>query len=103
MIEIGISAIESQSFTVNLENISCTFKIHQRSSGLYMDLYANDNMVFSGVLCLNSTKLVRYDYLRAETGFLGDLYFIDTLGTNAPEYSELGARYKLYYMTSSEL
>lgn len=103
MLKITLSPQVSQMFTVTLENVSCTIKLHQRTTGLYMDLWVNDNLVFAGVLCLNITKIVRYDYIRAASGFKGELFFADMQGNDDPEYSELGTRYVLYYLASDEL
>ena len=103
MLTITLSPVVSQMFAVQLEGVSCTIKLHQRTTGLYMDLWANGVLVFAGVLCLNITKLIRYAYIRAESGIKGELFFADMNGTNDPEYSELGTRYKLFYLTSSEL
>lgn len=103
MQEITLSASKSQQFSVTLDSVSCTIKVHQRTSGLYLDLWVGSTAVCLGVLCLNANKIVRYDYLRSATGFSGDLFFIDTQGSDAPEYSELGTRYLLYYVTNDEL
>lgn len=103
MLEISITQSKSQRFQVQLENVNCTIKLSQRTSGLFLDLYANGNAVCLGIMCENANRLVRYDYLRAQTGFKGELFFTDSNGTSNPEYSELGTRYKLYYLTSAEL
>lgn len=103
MLNITISPEVSQIFNVMLEGASCTIKLHQRTTGLYMDLWVNEVLAFAGVLCLNATKIVRYDYIRAESGFKGELFFADMQGTNDPEYSELGTRYNLYYLASDEI
>lgn len=103
MQSITLSAKKAQQFTVTLESVSCTIKVHQRTTGLYMDLYVGDTAVFLGVICLNANRMVRYEYLRARTGFKGDLFFIDTQGSDDPEWSELGDRFVLYYVTSDEI
>lgn len=103
MLKITLSSKVSQIFTVTLEGVSCTIKLHQRTTGLYMDLWARGNLVFAGVLCLNITKIIRYDYLRAESGFKGELFFADMQGTRDPDYTGLGSRYVLYYLASDEL
>lgn len=100
---ISISAEKSQTFPITLDGVACTIKVNQRSSGLFMDLWVGDSAVCLGVLCLNANKIVRYDYLRSATGFSGDLFFIDNQGSDDPEYSELGTRYLLYYVTNDEL
>ena len=103
MLKITLSPEVSQIFSITLEGVSCTIKLHQRTTGLYMDMWVNDILAFAGVLCLNITKIVRYDYIRAASGFKGDLFFTDMQGTNDPSYDGLGTRYMLYYLASDEL
>jgi hypothetical protein len=100
---VNVSAEKSQQFNIALAGVTCTLKLTQRSTGLFLDFWVGDAAVCLGVLCLNANKLVRYEYLRASTGFTGDLFFIDTKGTDDPDWSELGTRYKLYYVSSDEL
>lgn len=100
---LSISAEKSQKFTVTLEGVSCTIQLTQRTTGLYLDLYVGDTAVCLGVICQNANRLVRYDYLRAKSGFRGDLFFIDTQGSDDPEWSELGDRFQLCYVTSEEI
>jgi len=103
MQEISISAVKSQTFSVTLDSVSCTIKLHQRTTGLYLDLWVGDTAVCLGVICLNINKIVRYSYLRAKTGFSGDLFFVDTQGGDDPDWSGLGDRFILYYVTDDEL
>lgn len=103
MQSISLTAIESQRFQIQLEGISCTIKLTQRDTGLFMDLYANGNAVRLGVKCENANRIVRYNHLRSQTGFKGELFFIDTQGELDPDFSELGIRFKLYYLTSEEM
>lgn len=100
---ISLSAEQAQKFTIALDGVSCTLKLTQRSTGIYLDLWVGDAAVCLGVLCMNANRLVRYNYLRARTGFKGDLFFIDSQGFADPEWSELGTRFKLCYLSASEL
>lgn len=100
---ISLSAEKSQQFTTVLDGISSKIQLTQRTTGLYIDLWVGDKAVCLGTLCLNANFIVRYDYLRANSGFSGDLFFIDTQGSDSPEWSELGSRYLLYYVTDDEL
>ncbi|HBX8018331.1 TPA: hypothetical protein MIH01_13120 [Klebsiella pneumoniae] len=99
MQEISLSPSLSQKVYVTLGGQNCAIKLHQRSTGLYIDLYVDDTAVMQGVLCLNCIYLVRYKYL----GFNGDLIFVDTKGDSNPVYDEIGTRFKLYYATSDEV
>lgn len=99
MQQISLQASKSQEVSVTLNNQSCKIKLHQRSTGFYMDLYVNDSPIMQGVICLNCNFMVRYKYL----GFSGDLVFVDTKGANDPVWDEIGTRYQLYYLTADEI
>jgi hypothetical protein len=65
---------------------------------LYLDLFVNDVPLATGVACQNLNRLVRLDYL----GFIGDLIWQDTHGTNDPTSPGLGTRYQLCYIESTD-
>lgn len=99
MQEISLQPSKAQEVRVTLGNQSCRIRLYQRSTGFYLDLRVNDIPVMQGVICLNCTRLVRYPYLK----FQGDLVFVDTLGTDDPAWSDIGTRFKLYYLNHEEL
>lgn len=99
MITVSLEAVKEQTVNVALNQQQCSIRLVQRESAMYMDLSVNNVPLIQGVPCLYANKMVRYSYL----GFSGDLVFLDTQGTSDPEYSNLGGRYKLFYMTEAEL
>lgn len=99
MQEISLMPVKSQEISVTLANQNCRIKIHQRSTGLYMDMYIDNSPVMQGVICMNCCYLVRYKYLR----FSGDLVFVDTQGGSDPVWDEVGTRFKLYWLTADEI
>ena len=90
---IPISTIAAQTFTIQLGDQNCEISLYQKSTGLYFDLILNNVPIVQTMLCLNLVGLVREQYL----GFIGQLAFFDTQGTNDPEYTGLGTRYLLVY------
>lgn len=96
---ISLQPSKSQKVNVNLNGQNCQIKLHQRSTGVYMDLYVNEQPIMQGVICLNCNFMVRYAYL----GFSGDLVFVDTQGAIDPSWDEIGTRFKLYYLTKEEI
>lgn len=96
---IPITADQSQTFGIQLDNQNCQINIYQKSTGLYLDLTLNNAPVLNARLCLDRVKLVRLSYL----GFLGDLVFIDTQGTSDPYYTGLNTRYILVYYSQGEI
>ena len=96
---LPLTASPSQTLNAVLGNQNCTLNVYTLSMGLFIDVLINGNAVISGVLCLNQVRIVRDEYL----GFLGDLVFTDTQGTNDPDYTGLGSRYQLIYLEASDL
>jgi hypothetical protein len=90
---IPITAVPSQTFSVQLAGQDCDIALYQKSTGLFMDLTLNGVQILSAMLCLDRVYLVRYAYL----GFVGNLAFVDTQGTIDPSYDGLGSRFILAY------
>jgi hypothetical protein len=99
MLAIPLQAVPAQQVTVSLANQPCQIKVYQKTFGLFLDLSVNNSLIVGGVLCQNLNRIVRSLYL----GFIGDLGFVDTQGSNDPDYTGLGARYLLVYLEVSDL
>lgn len=91
---IPLTAVASQSFSVQLGTQNCSINFYQKSTGLFFDLALNGTTIVQSMICLNLVGLVRESYL----GFTGQLTFFDTQGTNDPDYTGLGSRYQLVYI-----
>jgi hypothetical protein len=89
VVAIPLVATPAQSLTVQLGDQSCQIVVRQRRTGLYVDLSVQDVPIALGVLALNLVKIVRGKYL----GFVGDLFFADTQGSDAPDYTGLVDRF----------
>jgi hypothetical protein len=109
---VPLSAVSSQTLFVTLNNQPCQINIYSKDimvpvaggiatsppnyapiSPIFCDLYVNGAIIILGVLCLNQVLIVRDVYL----GFIGDLAFYDTQGTDDPLISGLGQRWQLVY------
>lgn len=90
---IPIIAVPYQSFTIQLGTQNCAINLYQLSTGLFFDLTVNNQNIVNTMICLNLVGLVRDEY----NGFIGQLAFVDTEGTNDPSYDGLGSRYQLIY------
>lgn len=88
---IPLVAAPSQSLSVQLGAQSCRINVRQRRTGVFLDLYLQDVPVVQGVKAVDRKYLVRAAY----TGFVGDLFFVDTQGTSDPEFAGLGSRWQL--------
>ena len=92
---VPLTAVPSQSISVQLGTQQCQINVYAKSTGLFFDLSVNGAPIVTAILCMNGVGLVRYAYL----GFVGQLAFIDTQGSSDPTYDGLGSRYILVYTT----
>jgi hypothetical protein len=100
MLVIPTIAAPSQILSVSLAGQSCRINLYEKTPwGLFLDLYVNDALIIAGTLCQDTLLTVRDKYL----GFIGDLTFIDTQGSDDPLASGLGARWLFIYIEASEL
>jgi hypothetical protein len=90
---VPLVAVPSQTLSITLGRQAVRVTVSQKALGVFVDIYLNDVLVVGGVQARNLVKIIREHY----RGFVGDLYFFDTQGTNDPAYQELGARYILLY------
>jgi hypothetical protein len=97
---IPLQAVPNQTLTVPLAGQTCDLNIYQLSSGLFVDVFINGEVVVLGVICEDRNPIVRDAYL----GFPGDLAFFDTLGGDTPIdplYTGLGDRFQLIYFEAA--
>ena len=99
MLAIPLLAVPSQTANILLGGQNCTLNVYTLSTGLFMDVLVNGLPIITGVLCVNQVRVVRDAYL----GFVGDLAFSDTQGSNDPDYTGLDSRYALVYLEASDL
>ena len=92
---IPISAVPSQTFTIQLGTQNCTINLNQKSTGLFFDLFIDGSPIVQSMICLNLVGLIRESYL----GFVGQLAFTDMQGTSDPYYTGLGSQYLLIYQS----
>lgn len=99
MLIVPLIAAPSQTLTIQLSNQPCTINVYQLSTGIFIDLYVNDQPVITSVIGQDRNRIVRDLYL----GFIGDLSFFDTQGTDDPVWSGLGSRWILGYLAPADL
>jgi hypothetical protein len=107
MLVIPLQAAPAQTLTVALpSNQNCTLNLYQKlpailtdCGSLYMDVYLSGSLIIGGVVCQDANRIVRDVYL----GFIGDLAFFDLQGTDDPDYTGLGVRWILTYLSPDDL
>lgn len=98
MYTIPLQPVPNQSFSVVLDDQNCRINIRQMGSALFLSLTADDVDVCKTHICQNREQIPAW----STNLFKGKLVFADQDGKNHPEYSELGTRYVLCYLTEEE-
>lgn len=101
MLLIPLQAVPAQTVTVRLNDQVCQLNVYQKFFGLFCDISVNNTLIIGGVICLDRNRIKRSVYL----DFDGDLAFIDTQGTQNPDYTGLGpdGRYRFVYLNDEDL
>ncbi len=103
MLTIPVRAQANQDFQVILAEQNCSISIYTRYSPcfgdkLYLDLHVDGQNVCYGIPCQDGVTMPLYGYLPFE----GALMFMDLQGSKDPEWSGLGERWILVYLTADE-
>jgi len=110
---IPLSPIPSQTLQAVLGGQNCQISVYTRDGYsmqdatlstpvkvLLFDLIVNGVTITTAALCLNLQRLlINRQYL----GVAGDFMFVDTQGSNDPQYGGLGSRYQFMYLQQSDL
>lgn len=96
---VPLQPLPSQILNVSLAGQACVIAVYQKSTGVFLDLTVAGTPRVFGVLCHDRVRLVRQAYL----GFIGDLSFIDTQGRDDPQYTGMGSRWVLAYLTPDDI
>lgn len=98
MLIVPLQPVPSQAVTVLLGGQPSQIDLYQKSTGLFLDLRVSDAPIIVGTVCLNRVPVVRSVYL----GFAGDLMLFDTMGASDPDFTGLGSRFLLAYLTPAD-
>jgi hypothetical protein len=99
MLIVPLQAIPNQTVTTTLNSQVTQLNVYQTYNGLFIDIYLENTLIVGGVICENQNRIIRSAYL----GYSGDFAFLDVQGSNDPDYTGLGTRYFLAYLTETEL
>ena len=112
MIQINISALPWQEFSVVLDGQNCVISLRQVADHMYCNLTCEEVEIFKGRKVCVGTDINTYgngqrslDYI---VNFLirqlpGKLRMIDTLGNSDPQYEGLNDRWILVYASENEV
>lgn len=99
MIQVPLKPLPAQTVTIQLNEQVCKLHVYQKFYGLFIDVLVDDALIIGGVVCEDRNRIVRSQYL----GFDGDFAFIDTLGSDDPDYTGLSNQFRLFYFTDAEV
>lgn len=97
---IPVTAVPSQTLAITLDRQPAQIALRQNGDNMYLDLKVDDTYVVRARICRDRQLLlvdVRY------RGFRGELMFIDQQGVQQPNYTGLGDRFQLVYLSESDL
>lgn len=98
MVKIPLNIEPSQSLKVVLAGQNCEIKVYYRFGSMFLDLICNNKSIQTGAKCTNRNAII----IKATNDFKGNLFFVDLLGDNSPNYKGFGARYSLLYVSENE-
>ena len=98
MLEIPLTPLPNQRFSVVLADQNCVISLRQLGESLYASLKVDENVVFEDLICNDRIKMPTF----STTLFQGHLMLIDLLGREHPNYKYLGDRMVLVYLSEDE-
>lgn len=98
MLQIPLQAVPSQTVKTVLNGQNCQITVYQKAQGLFVDVNLSGVDISLATIARDAVPLVSRDY----AGLSGNLLFVDTQGANDPDYTGLGSRYSLVYLTAAE-
>ena len=95
---VPLQPVPSQITKVVLGAQNCQILIYQKPQGMFVDINADGVDISVGTIARDAVPLISREY----AGFIGNLIFIDTQGSDDPSYEGLGDRWTLVYLTAEE-
>ncbi len=103
MVEVPLINQPNQEFNIVLDDQNCTIQVRQLGSYVYFSLWLDDTLIRQNAICMIGQFILQ----GVKTAFNGNFVFVDTTAPSdnqsQPDYNEFENRYKLYYLTDSEV
>lgn len=90
---IPLRKVPSQQVSALLGNQPITIGLRELKGRQYLSASLNGEVLCSNVLVVDRSPIVRTAY----KGFIGDLYCVDTQGSESPNYTGWSDRWQLVY------
>ena len=95
---IPLVAAQNQTLKIVLGDQNCQIDVSQKEQGLFVNVYSNNVLIVGNILARESDPIVCRDY----AGFVGNVVFVDLMGSSDPYWTGLGVRWQLIYLTGAE-
>ena len=97
MLQIPISAVVNQTFSIVLDSIQYDLAIYLAKNIMAMDITRNNTSILLGARLLPNSLIIPYQYL--ENGN----FFMTSEDGQYPIYTEFGVTQFMYYLSQAEL
>ena len=102
MIEVPLIATPNQELAIELEEQDCTIQVRQLGNYTYLTLWVDSTLIVENAICMPGVAILQ-GYIQ---GFKGNLVLVDSSDSNnqqLSDYTELGSRFLLLYLTEAEV
>lgn len=102
MTEVPLIATPNQELAIELEEQDCTIQVRQLGNYTYLTLWVDSTLIVENAICMPGVAILQ-GYVH---GFRGNFVLVDSSDPNNQQisnYTELGSRFLLLYLTDEEI
>lgn len=102
MTEVPLIATPNQELAIELEEQDCTIQVRQLGNYTYLTLWVDSTLIVENAICMPGVAILQ-GYVH---GFCGNFVLVDSSDPNNQQlsnYTELGSRFILLYLTDEEI
>lgn len=102
MTEVPLIATPNQELAIELEEQDCTIQVRQLGNYTYLTLWVDSTLIVENAICMPGVAILQ-GYVH---GFRGNFVLVDSSDPNNQQlsnYTELGSRFLLLYLTEEEI
>lgn len=102
MTEVPLIATPNQELAIELEEQDCTIQVRQLGNYTYLTLWVESTLIVENAICMPGVAILQ-GYVH---GFRGNFVLVDSSDPNNQQlsnYTELGSRFLLLYLTDEEI
>ena len=102
MTEVPLIATPNQELAIELEEQDCTIQVRQLGKYTYLTLWVDSTLIIENAICMPGVAILQ-GYIQ---GFSGNFVLVDSSdpeNQQLSDYTELGSRFLLLYLTEAEV